>query len=80
MESERVKATRESIGGLATRMKQPPGITEDMYKPLIFGNHQFHFKVFNFLVCLGKGEELVPNHTPFNYHFSRNGLLLCIQA
>lgn len=73
MESERIKSTRERIGGLTVRMKQPPGITEDMYKPLLFGNHQFQFKVFNVLVCLGKGAGLKCKPHPFQYSLPFQG-------
>ena len=83
MESERMKATRERIGGLVSRMKQPPGITEDMYRPLLFPNHQVHFKIFNVLVCLGEGRGRgIPLATPTSMlpvMLHRPRILLCVR-
>ena len=44
----------EELPELPGGKKHPPGVTKDMLKPLVFGNHQTHFKVFNALVCVGE--------------------------
>lgn len=48
--------TSERMGGtLRSKIPIPKGITEDMYRPLIFGNRQTQFKIFNVVVCVGVG-------------------------
>lgn len=43
---------RERMGSVVSG-KKPKGITSDMFKPYLFGNHQSVFKLFNVLVGVG---------------------------
>lgn len=54
------KGSQGKIGGLGGGGKSPQGVTKDMLKPLLFGNHQFHFKLFSAVVCLGKIDNVHP--------------------
>ena len=44
---------QERMGGIVSG-KKPKGITSDMFKPYLFGNHQPLFKLFNVVVGVGK--------------------------